>query len=379
MVFALGGTALAQQPKIVARFQIATDGRPIVMPVTLQGKTYAFLLDTATRNTTLDESLRDLLGEVKSTQEIPLPDGQTEEIQIYYAPQAKAGPIDIQQAGPVLVADLSPLREITGLNIRGVLGTGLLRKYAIAIDFSKGLLDFIEPGPNIQIAWGAPRQIAVSRQGMPFIQGEIAGRFVVLFLIDTGLFSNGSLADELFDKLRQRKIITQTAVSHYLTGRGTRQSDQARIDTLMIGKPDDTFDQLKYANLIFDKGGQVSILGLEWLARHHVVLDFVNSRIYLRKGAGFDKPDTSDMSGLHMLRTDKGVEVRAVDKGSPAEAAGLKPGDVLQKINGKAIAEYSMFDLRQLLFSEAGKEFTFVFQRDGKTWQSRPVVLRKSI
>lgn len=375
----LSAGASAQEPKILARFRIATDGRPIVLPVTFQGKTYAFLLDTATRNTTFDESLRDLLGEPRSTQTIPLDDGETEEINTYYAPAAKVGPIDLQQAGPALVADLQPLREITGLNIQGVLGTGLLRKYAIAIDFQKGLLDFIDPGPRIHTAWGLPRQITISRQGMPFIQGEIAGRFVVLFLIDTGFFANGSFADELFEKLQQRKIITRTATSQYLTGRGTRESVQGRVPALQIGRPEDGFDPMKHAELIFDKGGDVSILGLEWLARHHVVIDFVNSRIYLRKAPGYDAPDTSDMSGMHILRTDQGVEVTALDKGSPAEEAGLKPGDVLVKINDKPIGEYAMVDLRRLLSSGEGKQFTFIFQRDGKVWRSRPMTLRKDI
>src|SRR5215475_11495207 len=50
--------------------------------------------------------------------------------------------------------------------------------------------------------------------------------------------------------------------------------------------------------------------------------------------ARFDSPD----DGVSWFDTTRGVEARVVTPGSPADKAGIRPGDQLTEINGAAIA-----------------------------------------
>src|SRR2546426_2453003 len=59
------------------------------------------------------------------------------------------------------------------------------------------------------------------------------------------------------------------------------------------------------------------------------------------------------------------VRVEEVAAGSPAEVAGIEPGDVVRTIDGKEITRTS--DLQSYVYSHAGKEVTIVLDRGGQT------------
>jgi len=61
------------------------------------------------------------------------------------------------------------------------------------------------------------------------------------------------------------------------------------------------------------------------------------------------------------------AQVGIVTKGSPADAAGLKPGDVFTKVNGQPVT--SMVGVQQAVFHSAGKPVQFELLRNGQTRQ----------
>ena len=60
---------------------------------------------------------------------------------------------------------------------------------------------------------------------------------------------------------------------------------------------------------------------------------------------------------------DKPVLVSALDAGSPAEAAGIRPGDTIVGIDGKKIANWD--DYQMEVFPSAGKTIRFSYERPG--------------
>jgi serine protease Do len=75
---------------------------------------------------------------------------------------------------------------------------------------------------------------------------------------------------------------------------------------------------------------------------------------------------TPDMATAMNLSSARGALVSGVDDGSPADKAGLKQGDVITEMNGKAIADSNQ--LRNLVAStEPGSTVSLQVLRDGKT------------
>jgi serine protease Do len=75
---------------------------------------------------------------------------------------------------------------------------------------------------------------------------------------------------------------------------------------------------------------------------------------------------TPDMAELLKLKSKQGVIVATVEKGSPAEKAGLESHDVLLKISGRKIESYDSFRNEVAMLSP-GSKVTFLVLRDGNT------------
>ena len=75
---------------------------------------------------------------------------------------------------------------------------------------------------------------------------------------------------------------------------------------------------------------------------------------------------TPDIADLLKLKESKGVIVAKVEKGSPAEKAGLQPQDVILEMNGKNIESYDVFR-NDIAMLEPGSKVRFLIMRDGKT------------
>jgi len=75
---------------------------------------------------------------------------------------------------------------------------------------------------------------------------------------------------------------------------------------------------------------------------------------------------TPDMAQLLQLKNSKGVIVASVEKGSPADKAGLKSHDVLLEMSGKKIESYDSFR-NEVAMLQPNSVVTFLVSRDGKT------------
>ena len=77
---------------------------------------------------------------------------------------------------------------------------------------------------------------------------------------------------------------------------------------------------------------------------------------------------TADMQELLQLKSSQGVIVASVEKGSPAEKAGLESHDVLLELNGKKIESYDSFRNDIAMFAP-GSSARFLVMRNGQTKQ----------
>ena len=329
--------------RVLTEFKIARIGDPILLPVRFKEKEYLFLLDTGSSHTAFDTSLKHELGEVTKVEK-GLTAGSRIVAELFDAPEAFLGPINVKYCGEVACLDLKMVSLVLGKKISGLLGMNLLKKYIVQIDFDKGTLLFLQPEERQHSRWGNELSISYNSLGIPMITGNIYDSIKVDFWIDTGATnSTGGLSSDIFDQILSEKELN-TSEELIATASGIVRSREARIGNLFVGS-------FEYQDLIFAEANW-SHLGMLFLSRHIVTFDFPNSRIYLKKGKEFKKNDETDMSGLHLLRISKQTVVYSVDEGSPAQKAGIRANDIILKIDNKDANTYDMSVLRRLLMSQ---------------------------
>ncbi len=263
-------------------------------------------------------------------------------VELFDAPEALLGSLNIQDCGEVVCIDLKMLSPVVGRKISGVIGMNFLKKYVVQINFDKGTLLFLQPTRDQNPHWGKELMINYDSFGTPGITGTMLNGVKVRFDIDTGANITGNLESMVFKEvLSKKEIKTSEALSQ--TAAGLIHRRETRINDLSIGL-------FEYQDLIFGENNR-SCLGLSFLSRHIVTFDFPNGRVYFEKGKEYKKVDETDMSGLHLLRISNETIVYLVDEGSPAQKAGVKAGDVILKLGNKDAKTYDIGELRGILMS----------------------------
>lgn len=344
LVFTAGFLALApaawsggQTPKpdsnVLERFPVAKDGEIIRLPVALKDAKRLCVLDTGATISVYDSSLP--LGEALGTINGQGPAG-SREVKLHAPPAAKLGGLAVHGRDfPVAAIDMAKLRQVDGEPIYGVIGMDFLLVNVVQIDFDAGELRVLKAAD----ARCGDKFGVVIRKNVPRIKLKLADVGELEFLVDTGANCTGDIEEELFDKLVKQKHlkVVGSTLSESITGTST--SRVARARGLELG-------DFKVAEPIFGES-RTNLLGLGFWSRFVVTFDFANDTIYLKKGQGFNRPDWHNLSGMNLLRVDGKVVVFAVDKEGVAAARGIKAGDEIVTVDGKAAARLSMFEIRR--------------------------------
>jgi hypothetical protein len=331
-------TPAAKPAAVLAQYDVARDGDSLLLPVTLNGKKYQFLVDTGATLNCFDRSLP--LGEPRTTSRIETAAGVVART-LFNPPDASVGDLRLRSENPVFGVDLKAMREVGGDSIYGALGMDFLRKHVVQIDFDAGKLSFLQSaGPEC----GEPIRMPLADLERPCVWVDIAGELPKLLIIDTGHAGlSGCLDQELFESLLAKKRLKVVGNTLSETFAGKVEGRIGQVAGIALG-------DLQHGNLVFEESSnRKSWLGLDYLSRFVVTLDFPKSLLYLRKGKRFNEPARWDCSGLHLLRIDSSTVVHSVDKDGPAAACGLRAKDVILRLGGTAANEASMFSLRRRL------------------------------
>lgn len=345
---AVPGAWADQSPNAPVEFDIHSDGDLLIIPVKIHGKTYPFVLDTGCACSVIDRSL--LRGEPKETVK-----SNKKEMRLYQAPAMRIGHITWQATDLVVGEDLTELREISGHQFYGLVGMDFLVNYAVQIDFDLGKLRLarwlVPPlGKKVPIIFLQPKK------SRPLVIGELAGWGPELHLIDTGDIGFGNLNQDLFRALARKGRVGDLVESKSATFWGVHKHYAGWLEGLSLtGGPSGS------VGLGESRRGP-SDLGLGFWRRYNVTFDFPKQTLTFEKSRWFDKDDDGDQSGVAFQRKGKSTVVLEVKDGSPGAKAGLRPGDIVLKIDGKDAASFRFAELWKL-FSK-GKKIPLVYQRD---------------
>lgn len=264
---------------------------------------------------------------------------------------------------------LDSMSSIEGIDEIGMIGFETFRRFVTCIDYGAKTLTLIDPtafdpktaGTEIPFTFSDHNpQVAGSFEGIP-----------AKFQIDTGsrseLTVNKPFAVRNGLRATRKGVdaIDGWGVGGPSTGYVTRGREIAigpvKIENIVATLS----DQDKGAFSGDDYNGNI---GGGILKRFVVTFDYGHQKMYLKPLGTVADTGTYDRAGMWFNLCDNGYRIVAVTKGGPAEAAGLRQGDVIVAIDGKPAKALPLYETRRRLRNDAaGTVVVFDILRDGKS------------
>lgn len=339
-------SAIAQTvDDVIESFPIDGNGGPLIIPVTVDNKEYPFVVDTGSTTSVFDRCLKRALK--PTGKQVPMNGGKL--VELCKCPTATVGRSKLKAGDWVISTNLADLRRQTGDSFFGILGMDFLKGKVLQIDFDAGKLSVLN-----REALVAGQQIAlrVSDGDLPLVEVELPSLGRVPFILDTGCcgFCSGFLSKSTFDDLCRLKEIEpfsgMTRAIGILDG-----PPMTRIGVLarqtMSG-----FTHTKQIYTLDDSNESCNALGLGYLSRYKVTIDFHNWTVILEKGKWFDRACPANQAGIDLVMNEGVPVVPWVDANGPGWSAGIRPGDRILSVDGT--------DARDLKLNQIGEKLYWV-------------------
>jgi hypothetical protein len=343
-------------PEVLAEFKIEKGCRPIILPVTIKGKQYLFLLDTAAPQTFFDASFRPKPSLFDEPEFIAMrtSTGSVVNVEGFSAPAMFLDKLKVRNARMAPLYDLKTLRCSMGRDLHGILGLDCLKDFVVQIDPDKGRIGFMSADYAEPSKWGQDFPLVLHEEGFLQVPIDIPGAGDFKCIVDTGFDGNLMLSPNVFaaaikqGNFVENELVTLTRQNRSRTG---------RLNSFSIGP-------FEHRGMTAGEWKERCPMGMGLLSRYVVTLDFPRMKMHLVKGKRFAETDEIDMSGLSSLgRMEAKTLVGSVAGGTPAEQAGIKAGDIIHAVNGQDAAKMDLYDLRDLLKSGDGKEIKMTIKR----------------
>lgn len=317
-------------------------GGVVVIQALLNGipDTLQFILDTGSAGISLDTSTCVRLG-IKLTPSDKIVRGLGGSRQVSFArnrslllPGLRVDSLDFH------VNDYELISQVYGLQVDGIIGYSLLSRYVVGIDYDKELINIYTKGKYTYPRGGLlmkPSLTLIPIVSAPLRNGK--SQTLNRYYFDTGagmclLLSNQFVKDSglLSSRKRQRKIIQTEAQG---LG-GKMEMFITTIQEFRIGNygfrnvPVYLFDDKTNITAYPFLGGMI---GNDLLRRFNIILNYSRKEIHLTPNTHFRDPFDYSYTGLIIYFINGRVEITDIIKGSPAEKAGFKKGDVILAIN----------------------------------------------
>ena len=276
----------------------------------------------------------------------------------------------------VLKEDFLGLSEVLGEKVHGLIGYDFFKNFVVEVDYDDQEITLTRPEAFKPKAFATRVPLSVV-DSKAYITADAVlpkqGAKQISLLIDTGASHALWLdppADSTQDALPDR--VLETAVGRALSGeiRGViGRVPQLTIDKFEFSSVLTSFPYRSRFLEVVKGTGRDGSIGAEVLRRFRVTFDYQNGALYLERASDYRDPFHYNMAGLSLIRDLKtaipSYVVERVDKDSPAEAAGIQPGDRVLRFNGVQQEDLSLDHVNYILKAREGKRIRLTIERDG--------------
>jgi len=278
------------------------------------------------------------------------------------------------QAILVLEEDYLRFEEFAGINVQGILGADLLRRFVVKIDYRIRKITLYDPAhfqaPKgeyvempLEIKRHKPYLIAHTRLGSE-------DSTEVKLLMDSGANLALMLHTNTNTKLHLPAHVVRSSIGMGLGG--TIEGFMGRIPRLGLAgfsfeSVTTNFQELSPdmdSSYLNNRNG---ILGNQILSRFTIIIDYVRSKLYLLPNRAFKDKFQYDKSGMLLAVSGPNLGsfvILNVVPGSPAEEAGLKVGDEIKTLNGLPAALFTLEGIAHKMQGRTGKKIHLNIKRE---------------
>ncbi|HEY8958086.1 aspartyl protease family protein [Chitinophaga sp.] len=267
------------------------------------------------------------------------------------------------------INDYELISQVYGIQVDGIIGYSLLSRYIVTIDYDTEEIIIYSKGKYTYPKGG--QLLRPSLTQIPLISAPLRNAVRTItnrYYFDTGagmclLLSSQFVNDSsvLQGKRRRAKKIIQTEAQG-LGGKMTMSL--TTVSEFRIGNysfrnvPTYVFDDKSNVTAYPFLGGMI---GNDLLRRFNITLNYGKKEIYMLPNTHFRDMFDYSYTGLIIYLINGRVEVTDIIKGSPAEKAGFRTGDIIMGINNNLGPNLQLF--RELL-KNIGTRATCLISRD---------------
>jgi hypothetical protein len=278
----------------------------------------------------------------------------------------------------VMAERFGALNDVIGFrSFDGILGQAVFRRYVAEIDFAASRVRLIEPKTFHAPSGATGVPFTFYQSFMPLVRGSIAG-MRGRFIVDLGDRSSLTLFGPFWRARRLNEKLQPgiEALTGYGVG-GPIRGIVVRVPSFGFGK---AMARGIVARLSLQKSGGFAdphiagSIGTGVLRHFHVYVDYSRRMFWLEPTEHV--ADRFDRAGLWLGRHGNQFEVFDVIAGGPADAAGLRKGDVVVAIDRRPTNTLDLFKIReQLRDPSVDDPLLFDYLRGGRHRQAT-VILR---
>jgi hypothetical protein len=368
-----GGKGFAQQdlPKaaLITRFPFTTlSGGIVIVQARIDDfkDTFNFILDTGSGGISLDSSVVEYLGLVKTPSERILRGiAMMRKITYVTNKTLRLPDLDVEHLD-FHINDYELLTSVYGVRIDGIIGYSFFSRYIVKIDYDKNMLEIYTQGKIRYPKSGIILKPAIS--GIPVFNATITdgNSIASRFYFDSGA-GLCLLMSEDFEKdssilIKGKKVLITQAEG---IG-GKKPMKLTTVKEIEIGPY--KFKKVP-AHIFYDEYNVTSypqlggLIGNDLLRRFNLIVNYSDKEIHLRPNSHFRESFDYSYTGLGIYYVDGQIVIEDVLEGSPAEKAGFKPGDILAGINNTFAGNIQSY---KNMLQEVGAKLKFVIMRNGE-------------
>lgn len=264
------------------------------------------------------------------------------------------------------INNYSILTSVYGERIDGIIGYSILSRYIVKVNYDSSFIEFWSKGSLKYPRGGHLLRPLINTLPVQIARVKDEVTKTARFLYDMGAGLNMMLSTDFIKDSallrKKRKLFTKEAeglggkIDMSLTVIKEVKLGPYRFRSVPVYIFEDKFNVTSYPYL----GG---LIGNDLLRRFNVILNYERRDIYLVPNSHFNDPFDYSYTGIELYYDNGEIILGDVAKGSPAEAVGLKEGDIVMAVNKNFSQNLNQY---KIAMQNAGEKIKIIILRDGE-------------